>query len=67
MHYFNNTSEYERFINMFSDSKMYLNDFIVHNLIKKNKCKKEKKTLLTQIVGGGFLRPFLFTILILFL
>ena len=35
INYVNNTSEYERFINMFSDSKMYLNDFIVHNLIKK--------------------------------
>ena len=37
INYVNNISEYERFINMFSDSKMYLNDFIVHNLILKNK------------------------------
>ena len=35
INYVNNISEYERFINMFSDSKMYLNDFIVHNLILK--------------------------------
>ena len=36
INYVNNMSEYERFINMFSDSKMVLNDFIVHNLILKN-------------------------------
>ena len=35
INYVNNISEYERFINMFSESEMYLNDFIVHDLIKK--------------------------------
>ena len=34
INYVNNISEYERFINMFSESKMYLNDFIVRDLIK---------------------------------
>ena len=33
--YVNNISDYERFINMFSESKMYLNDFIVRDLIEK--------------------------------
>ena len=34
---------YERFINVFSESEMYLNDFIVHDLLKKHKSKKINK------------------------
>ena len=43
INYVNNIREYERFINMFSESEMYLNDFIVHDLLKKHKSKKKTK------------------------
>ena len=35
LNYVNSVMRYERFINKFSEIEMYLNDFIVHDLLKK--------------------------------
>ena len=37
INYVNKIREYQRFINIFSECEMYLNDFIVHDLFLKNK------------------------------
>ena len=41
INYVNSVMRYERFINMFSESEIYLNGFIVHDLLKKHRSKKK--------------------------
>ena len=38
----NSIMRYERFIKYFDESEMYLNDFIVHDFLKKHKSKNNK-------------------------